>query len=130
MSDTSEENPGKYISEQQHKDNLSNQLSTSPEIIEQLRGYGITEDRECRLEYFFYTNTPDKAEALTGELNGMGYATEFKESGEEKKIRIVAGATVPVVMATEKVLEWTENMCNIGYKHDCEFDGWGLSPQQ
>ncbi len=53
MSDSTEENPDKYISEQQHKDYLSNQLSTSPEIVEQLRGYGITEDRECRLAYFF-----------------------------------------------------------------------------
>ncbi len=60
----------------------------------------------------------------------MGYETDFKESGDDKKIRIVARATVPVMMATEKVLEWTENMCNVGYKHDCEFDGWGLSPQQ
>ncbi len=108
MSDSSEENPGKYISEQQHKDNLSNQLLTSPEIVEQLRGYGITEDRECRLEYFFYTNTVEKAGALKSELTGLGYETEFKESADNKKIRIVAGATVPVMMATEKVLEWTE----------------------
>ena len=56
----------------------------------------------------------------------MGYETEFKESGDDKKIRIVARATVPVMMATEKVLEWTENMCNIGYKHDCEFDVVGV----
>lgn len=130
MSDAAEKQPEQYISEQQHKDNLVNQLSTSPEIVEQLRGYGINEDRKCKLEYFFYTNAAEKAGSLSTELTDMGYVASFDESVPGKKIKIVAGATVPVQMATEKVLEWTESMCNIGYKHDCEFDGWGLNPEQ
>ena len=60
----------------------------------------------------------------------MGYNTEVQESGSDKKIRIVAGSTAPIQMAIEKVLEWTEAMCNIGYKNDCEFGEWGISPEQ
>ena len=130
MSDQNTENSTKYISEQQHSENLASQLATSPETVEQLRSYGITEDRMLKLEYFFYTNTPEKAGALSVALSGMGYDATFNPTDEGDKIRIVAGATVPVLMATEKVLEWTEEMCNIGYKHDCEFDGWGLHPDQ
>ncbi len=130
MSDAAEEQPGQYISEQQHKDNLVSQLSTSPEIVEQLRGYGIKEDRMCKLEYFFYTNAVEKAEELSAELTEMGYNAEFDETSPGRKMKVIAGATVPVQMATEKVLEWTETMCNLGFKHDCEFDGWGLSPEQ
>jgi hypothetical protein len=130
MSDSSNEELGQYISEQQHKDNLTSQLETSPELVEQFRGFGITEDRTCRLEYFFYTNSQEKAASLSIELCEMGYASKVQESGPGKKIRVVAGATVPVQMATEKVLEWTELMCTVGFKHDCEFDGWGLNPEQ
>jgi len=130
MSDIPKGQPEKFISEQQHRDNLASQLSTSPETVEQLQGYGITEDRSVKLEYFFYTNTVEKAGALSNELSGMGYKTEVQEPGSDKKIRIVAGATAPIQMATEKVLEWTEAMCNTGYKHDCEFDGWGINPEQ
>lgn len=131
MSDVIEEKTEKFISEQQHKDNLSSQLATSPETVEQLRGYGIAEDRSVRLEYFFYTNTVEKAEALSIELSDMGYNTEVQgSSGSSKKVRVVAGSTVPIQMATENVLEWTEAMCNTGYRHDCEFDGWGMSPEQ
>lgn len=130
MSDVVEEKPARFISEQQHKDNLSSQLATSPQTLEQLRGYGIAEDRLVKLEYFFYTNTVDKAGALSSELSGMGYNTEVQEPGSDKKVRIVAGSTAPIQMASEKVLEWTEAMCNTGYKHDCEFDGWGISPEQ
>ena len=130
MSDPSEEEVEKYISAQQHEDNLSSQLATSPELVEQFRGFGITEDRTCKLEYFFYTNTSEKAAALSCALREIGYEAQTEESGPGKKIRVVAGATVPVLMATEKVLEWTKLMCTLGFKHDCEFDGWGLSPQQ
>ncbi len=130
MSDLSEEGPGQYISALQHEENLSCQLATSPELVDQFRGYGISEDKTCKLEYFFYTNTSEKAAALSSELSEMGYHADVESSGPDTKIRIVAGATVPVLMATEKVLEWTELMCTVGYKHDCEFDGWGLNPEQ
>ncbi len=130
MSDNSEEMAERYISEEQHKENLASQLATSPETMEQLRGFGIAEDRSVKLEYFFYTNAEEKAEALASELSGMGYVADFERSDNPKKIRIVAGASEPVQMSKERVLEWTESMCNLGYKHDCEFDGWGLNPEQ
>ena len=122
--------PKKFISEQQHIDNLSSQLSMSPQTVEQLRSYDVTEDKLLKLEYFFYTNTPEKAEGLSKELSSMDYSTEFGEAAHDKKIQIVTGWTSPILMVTDKVVEWTEEMCNIGYKHDCEFDGWGTNPEQ
>lgn len=130
MSDTNNGIDEPFISEQQHKDNLSTQLATSPQTVEQLQSYGITEDRMVKLEYFFYTNTVDKAAALSSELSAMGYNTEVEKPDSDKKIRIVAGSSAPIQMATETVLEWTETMCDTGYSHDCEFDGWGISPEQ
>ena len=130
MSENNEETPERYLSEEQHRENLSSQLATSPETMEQLRGFGIKEDRSVKLEYFFYTNSVNKAEALSSELGGIGYQAEFEKCDNPTKIRIVVGASEPVQMAEAQVLEWTEKMCNIGYKHDCEFDGWGLNPEQ
>lgn len=120
----------KFISEEQHKENLALQLSMSPETVDQLRNYGVTDDKSLKLEYFFYTNTGEKAEALSKELSAMGYASEFGESAQDTHIQIVTGWTTPVLMSTDNVLEWTAAMCNLGYKHDCEFDGWGTDPEQ
>ncbi|MBT6050028.1 MAG: hypothetical protein HOG49_24790 [Candidatus Scalindua sp.] len=122
--------PKKFISEQQHRDNLTSQLTMSPQTVEQLRGYDVTDDKLLKLEYFFYTNTAEKAEALSNYLSGIGYSTEFGEAAHDKKIQIITGWTSPILMVTEKVIEWTEEMCNIGYKNDCEFDGWGTNPEQ
>jgi len=130
MSDASVATPERYISEEQHKENLASQLATSPETMEQLRGFGSTEDRSVKLEYFFYTDSVDKASALADDLTAMGYNADFQKCDNPNKIRIVAGASTPVQMARDHILEWTETMCNVGFKHDCEFDGWGLNPEQ
>lgn len=119
-----------FISEEQNKDNLASQLNMSPQTVEQLRDLGINEDRELKLEYFFYTNSPEKAEALSKELSGMGYGSEFGQAAHDKRIQIVTGWSSPLKMTTAKVLEWTESMCHAGFKHDCEFDGWGTTPEQ
>jgi len=120
----------RFISENQHKENVASQLSMSPQTVEQLRGYGVTDEKSLKLEYFFYTNSSDKAEALSNELLSMGYSSEFGESVQDKKIQIVTGWSIPIQMATDSVLDWTATMCNLGYKHDCEFDGWGTNPEQ
>lgn len=31
-------------------------------------------------------------------------------------------------MDTRLVVEWTKEMCRLGYSHDAEFDGWGTNP--
>lgn len=122
--------PMKFISDRQYKDNLSTQLSMSPQTVEQLRSYGVTENEFLKLEYFFYTNTLEKAETLSRELSSMGYSTEFSDFADDDNIKIITGWTSPTLMTNEKILEWTESMCDIGYKHDCEFDGWGTTPEQ
>ena len=122
--------PKKFVSEQQHKDNLASQLSMSPQTIEQLRAYGVGEDKWLKLEYFFYTNSAEQAAELSKELDVMGYSNQYGESAHDKNMQIITGWSTPISMATDTVVEWTASMCNIGFKHDCEFDGWGTNPEQ
>jgi hypothetical protein len=28
------------------------------------------------------------------------------------------------------VVQWTQEMCEAGFLHDCEFDGWGTNAAQ
>ncbi len=120
----------RFIDEAQHKKNVASQLSMSPQTVEQLRGYGVTEDKLLRLEYFFYTDSPEKAEALNSQLSSLGYSSEFGTSAGDDRIQIVTGWSTPIAMATNSVLNWTEQMCKLGFEHDCEFDGWGTNPEQ
>ena len=48
--------------------------------LAQLREYGVDEDRELRLELFFYTNDTVRAETLNFKLMGLGYDSQSGES--------------------------------------------------
>lgn len=120
----------KFVSEKEYKKNLATQLNLSPQTVAQLREHGVTDNTKLKLEYFFYTDLPEKASTLAKSLENLGYSVEYGESVNDKKIQIITGWTVPITMETGIVLEWTEHMCKLGYEYDCDFDGWGTNPEQ
>ena len=120
----------RFVSETAFQKNLANQVAMAPQTLAQLRQYDVSEQTELKLEYFFYTDTADKAAALAGVLSQKGYTAEHGLSAGDKKLFIVTGWTMPILMNEPTVVEWIRQMCRIGFKHDCEFDGWGTNPEQ
>ena len=106
------------------------QLDMAPQTLSQLRECGVGEDKELKLEFFFFTNTAEKAEYLGKVLVDKGYSCEFGESADNKDIFVTTGWTGPIQMSHENIIEWTGEMCVIGHRNDCEFDGWGTNPGQ
>lgn len=116
---------GRFRSDDAYARNRAGQLTMSPQVVAQLRKCGVTDESRLKLEYFFYTNTREKAGALAQELAQMGYAGGYDHSASDKKQFLVNGWTSPIKMDEKTVLDWTARMCDVGRKHDCEFDGWG-----
>lgn len=121
---------GRYVSEKAFENTRTNQAAMAPQTLEQLHGLGVTEETELKLEFFFYTNTEDKASALAGVLQQRDYSVESGVSAHDKKVSIVTGWTTPMVMNESTVVGWVREMCQVGFDHDCEFDGWGTTPEQ
>lgn len=122
--------PKQFVTPDSFKDNLANQLNWTPQTLGQLREYNVTPEKELKLEFFFYTNTPEKAGSLAKALSNINYQVEFCPSVSEKNIQIITGWTAKMTMSDNVVLEWTKKMCEVGYEHDCDFDGWGTNPEQ
>ena len=114
----------KFITEKEYKINLANQLKMTPQTIEELRKYNVTEDKELKLKYTFYTNSLYKAKNLSKEFDKINYKTEFGKDSYNSKQFEVTGWTTKIKMAEPILLNWTKYMCQIGYKFDCDFDGW------
>ncbi|MBN9294075.1 MAG: hypothetical protein J0G96_08870 [Flavobacteriia bacterium] len=57
-------NSRQFVSETAFNDNRDRQMQMTPQTLEQLRSLNVTTDKELKLEYFFYTNTADKAKQL------------------------------------------------------------------
>jgi regulator of RNase E activity RraB len=121
---------GQFVSESQFKDNLNRQVELAPETLNQLKNYGVTDDSELKLEFFFYSKSLDNAKKLADELKKLNYVVEFGKSAGDKKLFIITGWTTKMKMDDQAVQLWTKEMCELGYKFDCEFDGWGTTPDQ
>lgn len=119
-----------FVTEISFKDNLKSQMKMTPETIRQLREYGVTDSSELKLEFFFYTNTQDKANQLLNEVAKLDYSVETGLSAGSEKEFLITGWTNKMKMTEEVILNWTKSMCELGYKYDCEFDGWGTNPGQ
>jgi regulator of RNase E activity RraB len=121
---------GQFVTEKAFINNRDKQMQMTPQVVEQLRKLNVTSDTELKLEYFFYTNTAEKAEQLATEIGKMNYTVKYGVSAGDKKLIIITGWTTKMKMADEIVEQWTKQMCELGYKFDCEFDGWGTEPEQ
>ena len=89
------------------------------QALAQLREH---EDRELRLEFFFYTNKSANAEALNSKLVDLGYDSRSGESASDSALFITTGWTTPIRMDEATVIDWIETMCRLGFANDAEFD--------
>jgi hypothetical protein len=122
--------PTTFLSDKRHIKNLQTQLAMAPKTLEQIRGCGIGENKELKLEFFFYTNTEIKAEQLGQVLVEKGYTCKYCESESDKNLFVITGWSYPIKMTHSDVVTWTGEMCVDGHRNDCEFDGWGTNPNQ
>lgn len=120
----------RFVSQSEFESNLAKQRAMSPETVAQLRKYGVTDDSALRLEYFFYTNRESNAAGLESALKQLGYDVESGETAANDGTILVTGWTAPIKMDESSVVQWTDDMCRIGFTHDCDFDGWGTNPSQ
>jgi hypothetical protein len=114
----------KFITEKEYQVNLARQLKWAPQTIAELRKYNVTEDKELQIKYVFYTNTLYKARSLAKEFDKLHYKTKFGKDSYNAKRFEITGWTTKMKMAATILLNWTKQMCQTGYKFDCDFDGW------
>jgi tetratricopeptide (TPR) repeat protein len=119
---------GKFLTEGKHNSNVQSQANGNKKLLHQLSLMGLNDDSTIKLEYFFYTNTKEKAEALNEELKGKGY--DRTSVNKNEKDWCISGWTNKINMHPDNVDRWSTEMCNLGFKHDSEFDGWGTYPNQ
>ncbi|HEY8026658.1 MAG TPA: ribonuclease E inhibitor RraB [Burkholderiaceae bacterium] len=122
--------PKQFVTRRAFEKNLAKQLEMTPLTLAQLRKYGVTPSTELKLEYFFYTNTSVKAVALAADLQNLLYEVSHGPSASNRKVEIVTGWTCAIPMREDVLLNWTKAMCEVGFRNDSDFDGWGTNPSQ
>jgi len=121
----------RHINESTFKTTVQHQKEINGNTLAQLNKFGVGDDSRLGLEFFFYTNNQDKARNLALELKKLNYniVTVDKSAGNPK-LWVVTGWTTPIQMDVNSVTMWSKYMCRIGFQNDCDFDGWGTTPDQ
>lgn len=120
----------RYITEADFNRNLQMRMQILPYLLAMIRRFKVTEDKMISLDFFFYTNTADKAQQLVTALKALSYYVKPYTFDEEEKTYEVTGWTNKMELTDDVIQAWVQQMSELGYKYDCEFDGWGTYPNQ
>lgn len=98
----------------------------SAATIAGLRQHSVTEDKHQKIEYFFYTDTRQKATDFAAILNTHYTGATVSQQPQQKEF-MISGWTNEISMTDSSIAYWINHMCELGYKYDCDFDGWGTN---
>lgn len=116
-----------FISEDAARRNLAHQCGMCLKTLAQLREHGVGEGASRRLEFFFYTNKRKQAVALAAALRQRGADADAKTAAGDRSLMLITGWSTAVPMTETAVVTWCREMCELGHRHDAEFDGWGTN---
>ncbi|CAN5907676.1 hypothetical protein BH11BAC7_BH11BAC7_08030 [soil metagenome] len=119
-----------FVTEQKLEETVSRQTELVPATLETLKHLEDTPSDELRLEFFFYTNSAGKAKEFADFLKKRSYSAEYAKAAGISNSFLITGWTTKISMKEENVIAWAKEMCERGYEYDCEFDGWGTTPDQ
>jgi regulator of RNase E activity RraB len=113
----------RFFDKKDFEDSKGMQQTLNKKVLELFGKYG--RKNECRnVEFFFYTDALDKANNLAIELSAMQYEIYDVIKIDDDSYSI-SGSTGQLKMDEASLMDWSEQMCTLGYNHDCQFDGWG-----
>lgn len=113
-----------FVSENDFTANQDKQFRLSIESLVSLRDAAVEEEDELKIDYFFYTNTLEKAQKLEKEIQKLGYIVNHGIASHDKNLFVISGRTTEIKMMHETLSKWAGDMCDLGYKYDCSFDNW------
>lgn len=117
------------ISESDFEINKVKHLRLATESLVGLRDASVEEEDELKIDYFFYSNTLEKAENLEKEMQKLNYIVNHGPALQDKNLFVISGRSKKIKMMHESLSKWVSDMCELGYMHDCNFDNWKIVPE-
>lgn len=118
------------VNEEKFESGNQAQEEAAPVLLDIMRNMEDGLPEELVLEFFFYTNEKSKAEDLAEALGKFGYEVYVEEEDRLDLKYSITGQTIPLPGEDDVVLNWSKKMNELGYIHDCQFDGWGSAVQK
>ncbi len=108
-----------------YAENIDHQLRMLDVTWEQFQSHGVDSETELILEFVYLAPDKKSAQSLNDALED--YDSEVRSKGVLKREWFVDGKSHPTNVSKEVLTRWLEFMVALGWKHGCEFDGFGAS---
>ena len=102
---------------------LEKQLLMTPVTWKTLQSHGVTEGTPLLIDLFWFAATEEAATSLATRLSLELRAPPTV--GLVKDLWAVEAQYGPNAFSLDSLLSFVRRMCEIGFAHKCEFDGWG-----
>ncbi|OMQ12948.1 ribonuclease E inhibitor RraB [[Flexibacter] sp. ATCC 35103] len=119
----------RLVSKNDFNANLVKHYRLATESLVSLRDAEIEEEDELRIDYFFYADTLQKAQALETEIQKKGFTANVETAMHDKNLFIISGKTEKIKMMHESLSKWVTEMSELGYENDCIFDSWSIDSE-
>ncbi|WP_316787704.1 ribonuclease E inhibitor RraB [Pedobacter frigoris] len=99
-------------------------LDVNADVLGRIHNDGVTTSDKLPIDFVFITDTEDKANSLKAALSSLYTDYQNVEVSETKDFWEINGITSAIGMTIDEINKWNEEMWDIGYKYDCQLDGW------
>jgi len=113
-----------FIDDKEFKNILEEQIQISQQKIEEYLKSNFDADKTFKIEYFFITNTKNKAEKFCSVIRNLNYSSQYIYS-PVMKLFLLTGS-IEMKVSEDAIMHWTKEMCELGYKFESKFDGWEI----
>ena len=115
-----------FVSIQEYEANIKNQGKAVSHFLSVFNFASADEGKYfSSVDFFFTGNNPRSIESLSTELKKKDYEL-FGVTKQSDNHYILSGTTPRMEINETAFHHWVKQMNEIGFIHDCLFDGWGL----
>lgn len=115
-----------FVNDAAFENNLESQDFKVARTLGVMRGFHLKAKEKLEIDFFFYTDTSEKAEKLANELKKLDFEVCCHRPRKNRNLYAVVGSIDKIYNDEELLTYWAKHMCQLGYKFDCEYDGWGM----
>lgn len=116
------ENKGRFFAKDKYENELNQ--SVNIDVLERIENDSTITKDEMVFSFYFITDKRAKIDSLIDYLEANEPNQQIIELNQVNEIWELNGRTYPIKLEIGSINKWERKMWKIGYKFDCELDGW------
>lgn len=116
------ENKARFFTKEKYESEFNQ--SVNIDVLERIKNDSTITKDEMIFSFYFVTDKRTKVDSLIDFLEKHEPNQQIIELNQINEIWELNGRTYPIKLEIDSINKWERKMWEIGYKFDCELNGW------